>query len=146
MSDEQQYDPELELEETQEETQEDDGSIKLYDANQGRTPRTGGPYVDEIERRQAEILRAQVEGREPDLDNPPPTVGTQLVTQDKLVDTDVDKEFYDRGPVTNEPVSSFTPPEEVTEPDPRQADWDNDTQKVAALEASARLEAAKNKS
>lgn len=35
-------------------------------------------YYDREQRVRAEIIRAQVEGREPDLENPPPTAGTPL--------------------------------------------------------------------
>lgn len=39
-----------------------------------------GVYLDDVQRRQAEITRAQIENREPDLDNPPATQGTPMVT------------------------------------------------------------------
>lgn len=35
-------------------------------------------YADREQRVRAEIIRAQVEGREPDLENPPPSAGTPL--------------------------------------------------------------------
>ena len=38
-------------------------------------------YLDEVERRNAEITRAKAEDREPDLDNPPATQGTPLYTE-----------------------------------------------------------------
>lgn len=57
---------------------------KLYDVNKG-FGRDGGPYMDEVDRRQAEVNRARVEGREPDLDNPPPIAGSQLVDAKTLV-------------------------------------------------------------
>lgn len=62
-----------------------DNDVKMYDVNQG-FGRDGGPYMDEVDRRQAEVNRARVEGREPDLDNPPPIAGTQLVDAATLVD------------------------------------------------------------
>ena len=52
----------------------------LYNANDGLTGRDGGPYLDLEEAKAAEIKRAAVEGREPDLDNPPASAGIQLVT------------------------------------------------------------------
>lgn len=38
-----------------------------------------GIYLDDVEREKAEITRAKLEGREPDLDNPPSTQGTPLL-------------------------------------------------------------------
>lgn len=38
-----------------------------------------GVYLDDIERRDAELLRARAENREPDLDNPPPIASTPVV-------------------------------------------------------------------
>ena len=38
-----------------------------------------GVYLDDVQRQQAEIQRAKVEGREPDLENPPATTGTMVV-------------------------------------------------------------------
>lgn len=52
----------------------------LYNANDGLTGRDGGPYLDQQEDITAEIRRAKIEGREPDLDNPPASAGTVLVT------------------------------------------------------------------
>lgn len=57
----------------------------LYNPHAGLTGRDGGPYLDEEERRLAEIRRAAVEGREPDFDNAPATAGTPLVTAGQLV-------------------------------------------------------------
>jgi len=59
---------------------------KFFIAQDGISGRDGGPYLDQVEREQAEIQRAKVEGREPDLDNPGPNAGTVLVTERKLVD------------------------------------------------------------
>lgn len=39
----------------------------------------GGPYLDDVMRQQAEITRAKIEGREPDLKNPPAMQSTPLV-------------------------------------------------------------------
>jgi hypothetical protein len=57
----------------------------LYNANDGLSGRDGGPYLDLEENRLAEIRRAKVEGREPDLDNPPASAGTVLVTAAQLL-------------------------------------------------------------
>lgn len=54
-------------------------SQKLFNANDGLTGRDGGPYLDEVEMRDAEKRRAAVENRKPDLENPGPTAGTYLV-------------------------------------------------------------------
>ena len=52
----------------------------LYNPNDNVTGRDGGPYLDEVEARDAEARRAVVEDREPDFDNPPATAGIPLVT------------------------------------------------------------------
>lgn len=57
----------------------------LYNPHDGLTGRDGGPYLDQEERRLAEITRAAKEGREPDFDNAPATAGTPLVTAATLV-------------------------------------------------------------
>lgn len=38
-----------------------------------------GIYLDDIQRRDAEIVNARADGREPDLENPGPTAGTPLI-------------------------------------------------------------------
>lgn len=117
-------------------------TVHLYNAAHGKTPRTGGPYLDDVERELAEERRAKVEGREPDLENPPASAGTVLVPKSALTETDADKNHLSGTvEVTNEPVSSYIVPVEVNEPDPTQANWDNDGSKIAALEAAQRLEA-----
>ena len=68
---------------------EDTRTVKLYDQNEGLIKRSGGPYLDHIERVAAEKIRAAKEGREPDLENPPAVVGTPLVPFSKLVEKDV---------------------------------------------------------
>lgn len=45
-------------------------TVPLFNPNDGITGRDGGPYLDEEQAREAEIRRARIEGREPDLDNP----------------------------------------------------------------------------
>jgi hypothetical protein len=126
-----------------------EGAVKvdLYDAAQGKVPRTGGPYLDDVERRNAEEWRAKQEGREPDYANPPAVAATVLVPKHFLVERDTDKShFSDAVEVTNEPVDSFIVEAPVSEPDPTQADWDNDASKLAALEASKKFEELKNNS
>lgn len=54
--------------------------VKFFNAQDGIRGRDGGPYADQEDARQREIARARAEGREPDLDNPPPFVGNQVVT------------------------------------------------------------------
>src|SRR6266542_2208619 len=114
-------------------TDNDELVVKLYDANHGKTKRTGGPYRDDVEREQAEIQRAKLEGREPDLENPGPSTGTQLVPASQLVERDVDKSHYsDSLAIENEP-------------DPTQANWDNDASKVAALDAAVKFQELQDK-
>jgi hypothetical protein len=60
-------------------------SVNLYNPHDGLTGRDGGPYLDQEERRLAEIVRAAKEDREPDFDNAPATAGTALVTAGELV-------------------------------------------------------------
>ena len=57
----------------------------LYNPHDGLTGRDGGPYLDQEERRLAEIQRAAIEGREPDFDKALATAGTPLVTASELV-------------------------------------------------------------
>jgi hypothetical protein len=118
--------------------------VKLYDANKGKTPRTGGPYLDEVQAEQAEIQRAKVEGREPDLDNPGPTASTVLVPASQLTERDVDKSHYaDTLAIENEPVTTYvadTSDPFLGEPDPRQADWDNDSDKIKALQGGVLMQ------
>lgn len=52
--------------------------LNLYDVNNGVRGRDGGPYLDDEQKMRAETVRAKVEGREPDYDNPGATAGTQL--------------------------------------------------------------------
>ncbi len=58
---------------------------QLFNPNDSITGRDGGPYLDEEEAREAEIRRARVEGREPDLEKPPATAGIPLVTSSELL-------------------------------------------------------------
>jgi hypothetical protein len=45
----------------------------------GRPVNTGGIFLDDVQRINAEKVRAKLEGREPDLENPGSTAGTPLV-------------------------------------------------------------------
>lgn len=62
-----------------------EAQTNLYNPHEGLTGRDGGPYLDREEARLAEIRRAEIEGREPNLDNPPATGGIPLVTARQLV-------------------------------------------------------------
>ena len=57
----------------------------LYNPHDGLTGRDGGPYLDDQERRLAEVVRAAKEDREPDFEKAPATAGTPLVTAAELV-------------------------------------------------------------
>jgi hypothetical protein len=59
----------------------------LFNANDSVTGRDGGPYLDIEQARESEIQRAKVEGREPNLDNPPPNAGIQLNTASQQLAT-----------------------------------------------------------
>lgn len=59
--------------------------VNLYNPHDGLTGRDGGPYLDQEERRLAEIVRAAKEDRKPDFENAPVTAGTPLVTASELV-------------------------------------------------------------
>ena len=54
-----------------------------FDPQRRNLPQTS-VYLDDEQRRLAEIDRARVEGREPDLDNPPATAGTPLYNRAEL--------------------------------------------------------------
>lgn len=59
--------------------------VNLFNPHDGLTGRDGGPYLDQEERRLAEIVRAAKEDREPDLEHASATAGTPLVTAATLV-------------------------------------------------------------
>lgn len=130
---------------------DDDGNVvvDLYDANQGKLPRTGGPYRDDIEKEQAEIQRAKLEGREPNLDDPPASAGTVLVPASQLVERDTNvSHFSDTLAIKNEPVASYvadTTDPFKGDPDPTQPNWDNDMSRVAALDAGLKMEELREK-
>lgn len=61
--------------------------VGFYNIQSGVKGRDGGPYLDEVERQRAEVMRARAEDREPASDdNLPAHVGTQLVTAPFVVD------------------------------------------------------------
>lgn len=60
-------------------------TANLYVATHGLYGRSGGPYLDDEERRVAEERRAIVEGRDPDYDHPGSTAGTVLVNASQLL-------------------------------------------------------------
>lgn len=70
--------------------------VKLFNPNEGLHGRQGGPFLDNVQRRQAEETRAIREGREPDYENMQPYVGDQLRTEEQLL---------------QEAIHSATPPE-----------------------------------
>lgn len=122
-------------------------TIDLYDANKGLLKRTGGPYLDELERVEAEKRRALVEDREPDLEHPPASVGTLLVPKQYLRETDTDHSAAALGgyvELEHEPEGVLTVQVDTDEVDPTQVDWDNDHQKVNAMQAAAAHNKAQN--
>lgn len=58
---------------------------KLYNANDGLTGRTGGPYLDIEQAKQAEISRAVAEDREPNFETMASGPSIQLVTAEQLI-------------------------------------------------------------
>jgi hypothetical protein len=136
------------MSETPNEVVEED-TLDLYDANKGLLKRDGGPYLDEVERERDEKIRAAREGREPDLDNPPPSVGTVLVPKHYLKETDASKSHVSAAAeLENEPEATITVDNTdafAGDPDPMQADWDNDHQKVRAMEQKAAYAGAEEK-
>src|SRR5690349_12453843 len=59
--------------------------VALFNANDGLSGRDSGPYLDLEEAREAEVRRARVENRKPDLDNPPASAGRVLLTGKQVV-------------------------------------------------------------
>jgi len=55
-------------------------TVPLFNPNDRLAGRDGGPYMDLEQAKLAEQRRAEVEGREPDLDNPPAFAGIPLNT------------------------------------------------------------------
>lgn len=64
------------------------------------------PYLDDVERERAEIQRAKVEGREPDLENPPAVQGTPYVTPERARTAGLTTEYVEPDFVTDVPTSS----------------------------------------
>ena len=60
--------------------------VVFFNAQDGVRGRNGGPYGDVVDAERAEINRAFGEGREPDLENPPPTVGQVLIPSHQVQD------------------------------------------------------------
>ncbi len=70
---------------------DDNGDFKevgFYNAQDGLKGRDGGPYLDHVNRQNAEINRARIEGREPaDLNGVlPPDAGTSVVPAAYVID------------------------------------------------------------
>lgn len=64
--------------------------LGFYNPHDGVKGRDGGPYLDYVEREQAEIVRANKEGRDPVFDGSTPAVaGTPLVPANQVVDNSV---------------------------------------------------------
>lgn len=61
--------------------------LPLYNPNDGLYGRgsNAGGYLDQKQAEEAEILRAKIEGREPDLDNPGAYAGIQLQTAAQMI-------------------------------------------------------------
>jgi hypothetical protein len=62
------------------------------------------PYWDDVERERAEIQRAKIEGREPDLENPPPTQGTPLYTPERARTAGLSTEYVEPDFTVDVPV------------------------------------------
>lgn len=71
----------------------------FFNAQDGLNGRPGGVYLDMQQRVDAELLRAQSEDREADLENPPASAGTTLVTENRLVDNAYSNPSTAEGPV-----------------------------------------------
>lgn len=59
--------------------------VKFFNPNEGLHGRQGGPFLDDVQRKQTEETRAIREGREPDYDNMQPYVGDDLRTEEQLL-------------------------------------------------------------
>ena len=58
--------------------------VKFYNVHEGASGRMPGVYLDHVERKEAELIRAKRENRKPDLETPAATPGSPLVTADAL--------------------------------------------------------------
>lgn len=95
---------------------------KLFNPNEGLFGRQGGPFLDDVERKQAEDQRAYVEGREPDYTNMQPYVGDQLRNEEQILQEQINgvnpptlDELRDFKGVTAPVLVEI--PDEVNEPD-----------------------------
>lgn len=67
-------------------TETETTTVAFYNQHEGTHGRLAGKYLDEEERKQAEIDRAASEGREPQLESSPAGAGTPLVLEAQLPD------------------------------------------------------------
>ena len=58
---------------------------KLFNPNEGLFGRQGGPFLDDVNRKRQEDIRAYKEGREPNYENMQPGVGDSLRTEEQLL-------------------------------------------------------------
>jgi hypothetical protein len=63
-----------------------------------------GIYLDQVEREKAEIARAKVEGRRPDLKNPPAAAGTPLMSKAAFLNAGGSYVPVEDLPVVTQPV------------------------------------------
>ncbi len=71
--------------ETKNESQNEPKKVAVYNPNLGLTgKRVGGPYLDELELKAAEVRRAEVEGREPDFNNMAGSAGVPLLNSEQM--------------------------------------------------------------
>lgn len=84
---------------------------KLFNPNEGLFGRQGGPFLDDVNRKRQEDIRAYREGREPDYENMQPGVGDQLRTEEQLLQEQINgvnpptlEELKDFKGVTAKPV------------------------------------------
>lgn len=69
--------------------EEEQPFVYLSHLDPARQADPNGVYLDDVQRRQAELTRAAIEGREPNLDNPPPIAGTPVMPAYALGNVDV---------------------------------------------------------
>lgn len=99
---------------------------KFFNANEGLHGRQGGPFLDDVQRRQQEEVRAVREGREPDYENMQPAVGDPLVTEEQLLQQSIQSaepyeltnfEGVTAAPLVEVDIPEETEDEEVNEDD-----------------------------
>lgn len=112
--------------------------VKLFNPNDGLFKRDGGPYLDEVQARQAEEIRAYREGREPDYDNLQPHPGVPLVSEEQLIRNAIgranggdvtltnikDQDLHVYATVPREVLEATEPVDEAKKNDPALADPD----------------------